>query len=401
MSGELRPRLCVLEKGSDGYGFHLHGEKNKVGQFIRLVEPGSPAETSGLKPGDKLVFVNGDNVDGESHQQVVSRIRGVTGALELIVVDADTAEYLRKHNLECRKEFVREGVLTSGDRVDTAAQDRNGTDRDPSPVPASVPAPASVPVPAPAPVSASVPAPASVPVPSPASNGDMGLDTLSLSSKESKNELRPRLCQMKKGATGYGFNLHSDKSKSGQYIRAVDDDSPAEKSGLRPQDKVVQVNGIAVHGLQHSEVVAAIKAGGDELQLLVVDPDTEAFFMSCQVLPTEEHLTGPLPEPDASGDAEEKVKEEAVQEVQPMSESPTPSNASSTASIPAETASSPSSQEKAGEKAVEKSASANAASSLDLNISLQQAKERAHQKRSNKRAPPMDWSKRSEVFSNL
>lgn len=46
---------------------------------------------------------------------------------------------------------------------------------------------------------------------------------------------------MKKGATGYGFNLHSDKSKSGQYIRAVDEDSPAEKSGLRPQDKVVQV----------------------------------------------------------------------------------------------------------------------------------------------------------------
>ncbi|XP_027033312.2 Na(+)/H(+) exchange regulatory cofactor NHE-RF1a [Tachysurus fulvidraco] len=399
MSGELRPRLCVLEKGSDGYGFHLHGEKNKAGQFIRLVEPGSPAETSGLKPGDKLVFVNGDSVDGESHQQVVSRIRCVTGALELIVVDAETAEYLRKHNLECRKEFVEEGVLTSGDRVDTAAQDRNGTDRNSSPVPASVPAPisvpASVPVPAPASAPASVPAPASAP----ASNGDMGLDTLSLSSKESRNELRPRLCQMKKGATGYGFNLHSDKSKTGQYIRAVDDDSPAEKSGLRPQDKVVQVNGIAVHGLQHSDVVAAIKAGGDELQLLVVDPDTEAFFMSCQVLPTEEHLTGPLPEPDNSGDAEEKVKEEAVQEAQLMSESPTPSNASSTASIPAETASIPSSQEKAEEKAVEKSA--NAASSLDLNISLQQAKERARQKRSNKRAPPMDWSKRSEVFSNL
>ncbi|GAA6065250.1 Na(+)/H(+) exchange regulatory cofactor NHE-RF1a [Tachysurus ichikawai] len=213
MSGELRPRLCMLEKGSDGYGFHLHGEKNKAGQFIRLVEPGSPAETSGLKPGDKLVFVNGDSVDGESHQQVVSRIRGVTGALELIVVDAETAEYLRKHNLECRKEFVREGVLTSEDRLAPAAQDRNGTDRDSSPVPAfvsaSVPAPTSVPasvpvpaptsvpasapvsVPVPAPFSASVPAPAFVLVPAPASipasNGDMGLDTLSLSSKVNLN----------------------------------------------------------------------------------------------------------------------------------------------------------------------------------------------------------------------
>ncbi|KAG7324948.1 hypothetical protein KOW79_011264 [Hemibagrus wyckioides] len=393
MSGELRPRLCVLEKGNDGYGFHLHGEKNKAGQFIRLVEPGSPAELSGVKAGDKLVFVNGESVDGESHQQVVSKIRAVTGKLELIVVDPETAEYLKKHNLTCRKEFVTEGLPTFGDQPDTAAQERNGTATESSPVPVSVPK--LEPDPEPVPVLA----------PARATNGDMGLDTLSLSSKESKNELRPRLCHMKKGATGYGFNLHSDKSKSGQYIRAVDEDSPAEKSGLRPQDKVVQVNGLVVQGLQHSDVVGAIKSGGDELQLLVVDPDTEAFFRSCQVIPSEEHLTGPLPEPAASGDADEKVKEEEVQEAKPASESPTPSNASSTASIPAETASSPSVQEKAGEKAaepaVEKSASPSAAASLDLNISLQQAKERAHQKRSNKRAPPMDWSKRSEVFSNL
>lgn len=54
----------------------------------------------------------------------------------------------------------------------------------------------------------------------------------------------------------------------------------------------LQVNGVSVHGLQHSEVVGAIKAGGDETKLLVVDPETDAFFVSCQVLPTEKHLTG-------------------------------------------------------------------------------------------------------------
>ncbi|TSK14846.1 Na(+)/H(+) exchange regulatory cofactor NHE-RF1 [Bagarius yarrelli] len=414
MSNDLRPRMCVLEKGSDGYGFHLHGEKNKAGQFIRLVEPQSPAELSGLRAGDKLAFVNGESVVGESHQQVVSRIRAVSGKLELIVLDPETAEYLKKHNLNCRKEYVSEGLPTFGDQPDTTAQERNGTATavvsspvpEPDPVPDPVTASSHVPDPVPAFTPVSDPVPAPVPV-------------------ESKNELRPRLCIMKKGATGYGFNLHSDKSKTGQYIRAVDEDSPAEKSGLRPQDKVVQVNGMAVHGLQHSEVVAAIKAGGDELHLLVMDPDTEAFFNSCQVLPTEEHLTGkqqltvrlqsyrsdragilsanlysclfvgPLPEPATNNDADEKVKEEAVQEAKPASASPTPSSASSTTSIPAETASSPPTQEKR-EKAVE-----NVASSLDLNISLQQAKERAHQKRSNKKAPPMDWSKRSEVFSNL
>jgi len=55
---------------------------------------------------------------------------------------------------------------------------------------------------------------------------------------------------------------------------------------------LLQVNGVPVHTMQHSEVVAAIKAGGDETRLLVVDSETDAFFMSCGVLPTEKHLTG-------------------------------------------------------------------------------------------------------------
>ncbi|WP_369012512.1 PDZ domain-containing protein, partial [Klebsiella pneumoniae] len=58
----LRPRLCVLEKGPSGYGFHLHGEKGKTGQFIRLVEPDTPAAAAGLLAGDRLVFVNGESV---------------------------------------------------------------------------------------------------------------------------------------------------------------------------------------------------------------------------------------------------------------------------------------------------------------------------------------------------
>lgn len=54
--------------------------------------------------------------------------------------------------------------------------------------------------------------------------------------------LRPRLCHMWKGENGYGFNLHSKKSTQGQFIRAVDEDSPAARAGLKAQDKIVQVN---------------------------------------------------------------------------------------------------------------------------------------------------------------
>uniref|UniRef100_A0ACB8EKK9 Uncharacterized protein n=1 Tax=Sphaerodactylus townsendi TaxID=933632 RepID=A0ACB8EKK9_9SAUR len=100
------PRLCCPEKGPNGYGFHLHGEKGKVGQFIRLVEPDSPAEKSGLRAGDRLVEVNGENVEKESHQQVVNRIRNSPGSVRLLVVDATTDERLQKLGLECSEELV-------------------------------------------------------------------------------------------------------------------------------------------------------------------------------------------------------------------------------------------------------------------------------------------------------
>lgn len=56
-----------------------------------------------------------------------------------------------------------------------------------------------------------------------------------------QKELCPRLCHLKKGPNGYGFNLHSEKSRPGQFIRSVDPDSPASRAGLRPQDRLVEV----------------------------------------------------------------------------------------------------------------------------------------------------------------
>ncbi|KAK5851444.1 hypothetical protein PBY51_002238 [Eleginops maclovinus] len=358
---KLRPRQCVLEKGSSGYGFHLHGEKGKTGQFIRLVEPDTPASAAGLFAGDCLAFVNGESVEGESHQQVVARIRATAEALELIVVDSETAELLKKHNLQCRKEFVTEGIPLPGGDSDSEHGDTqsNGTPRECTPAPPE--------------------------------NGDAASERserLSVSSitKEEGGGLRPRLCHMQKGSSGYGFNLHSEKSRPGQFIRAVDDDSPAQRAGLKPQDKIIQVNGLSVKDMQHSEVVAAIKAGGEETSLLVVDAETEVFFKACDVLPTKEHVSGALPEPKRTSE------EEVAAVVKPkVSVSSSASSASSIASLPGTGSSDPSPQ-------VEPPAPAD---NLGLSLSLAQAKERARQKRSAKKAPTMDWSKRNELFGNL
>lgn len=134
---DLHPRLYVLEKESGSYGFHLHTEKGKSGQFIRLVEPDTAAFAAGMLAGDRLMFVNGENVEDENHQQVVARIRATAGALELIVADADTVEFLSKHNLKCQKEFVTEGIPLPGGDSDSDRGDAQstGTPRESSPVP--------------------------------------------------------------------------------------------------------------------------------------------------------------------------------------------------------------------------------------------------------------------------
>jgi len=55
---------------SDGYGFTLYTELKTGGQFLGDVERQSPAERAGLLSGDRLIEVNGVNVETDSHVEV-------------------------------------------------------------------------------------------------------------------------------------------------------------------------------------------------------------------------------------------------------------------------------------------------------------------------------------------
>ncbi|RVE52892.1 hypothetical protein evm_002369 [Chilo suppressalis] len=86
-SAATEPRLCHVRKSPDfdGYGFNLHAEKGKPGQYIGKVDDGSPAETAGLKRGDRILEVNGHSIAGETHKQVVARIKERPDDAELLV----------------------------------------------------------------------------------------------------------------------------------------------------------------------------------------------------------------------------------------------------------------------------------------------------------------------------
>lgn len=90
MSNE-KTRLCHIQKWENfvGYGFNLHAEKGKPGQYIGKVDEGSPAEAAGLRQGDRILEVNGESIANKTHKQVVELIKAQNGETKLLVVDFD------------------------------------------------------------------------------------------------------------------------------------------------------------------------------------------------------------------------------------------------------------------------------------------------------------------------
>jgi len=95
--GDLHPRKSHLVKWADfaGYGFNLHAERGKAGQFIGKVDDDSPSQAAGLKEGDRIVEVNNTNIGNENHQQVVGRIKAGGEEVTLLVVDAETDKHYK------------------------------------------------------------------------------------------------------------------------------------------------------------------------------------------------------------------------------------------------------------------------------------------------------------------
>ena len=84
-----QPRLCHITKvpDFDGYGFNLHAEKNKPGQFVGKIDQSSPAEVAGLREGDR------EDVISRCH---VSHNHEIRSSIDLIDATAEKSYYLHR-----------------------------------------------------------------------------------------------------------------------------------------------------------------------------------------------------------------------------------------------------------------------------------------------------------------
>ncbi|XP_076858014.1 Na(+)/H(+) exchange regulatory cofactor NHE-RF3 [Brachyhypopomus gauderio] len=277
------PRILEMTKGPNGYGYFLMDDPKMPGHFIGEIDAGSPAERAGLREKDRVVAVDGEEVDHHTHEQVVDKIRRLGNRCCLLVVDAET-DKMYKMGGASPLLYWAETRASCPEMIQAEAEPH------PHPVPAA-------PVPA-------------------------------------ERAYKPKLCRLEKTGAGYGFHLNGIQGVQGQYIKQVVKGGAADRAGLAEDDILVEVNGLNVEKCMHEEVVGMIRSSGDTLVLLVAEK--EAYdYLKAKGIPVTQRLLTPsqtaaLTEPEVTLE-EPGPQRSATPPGQPRARTPSSSSSSSSA----------------------------------------------------------------------
>ncbi|XP_013142497.1 PREDICTED: sorting nexin-27 [Papilio polytes] len=115
------PRRVTIYKTETGFGFNVRGQVSEGGQLrsingelyaplqhVSAVLEQGAAELAGIRKGDRILEVNGVNVEGATHKQVVDLIKSGGECLSLTVISVTPKEAER---LEPGDESAPIGVI--------------------------------------------------------------------------------------------------------------------------------------------------------------------------------------------------------------------------------------------------------------------------------------------------
>ena len=248
---DFKPRLVTLIKDQT-YGFYLTDEE---GHYLRNIVEGEAADLAGIKAGDRIVEINGTNVEGSSHAEVVNMIRESEEKVSFLIVDEETDAHFKAKNI------LITSALVAKQHNDVA--DGEAAEEDTSDAP------------------------------------------------------KARLCRLIKSNGTFGFEVHSEKTEEygqAQFLRNIVDGAAADKAGVKEHDRLIAINGERTQGLEHNNIVDLIKGSGDSILFLVADSETSEYYHARGVTITEEHANPPFdpPQYEEAVEEEEKVIEHPV-----------------------------------------------------------------------------------------
>ncbi|XP_038674801.1 LOW QUALITY PROTEIN: Na(+)/H(+) exchange regulatory cofactor NHE-RF3 [Scyliorhinus canicula] len=369
-----QPKLCHLVKQGSSFGFSLKTIEGVPGLFMTEITPDGTAFTAGVQPNDRIIELNGENVENINHQQMVSKMKASGNSIVLLLIDEASDKYFKSKMTKVVAAMAsvkgllhkpRIAELSKGPqgygfylRVEQGREGHYIREIDPK---------------SPAEKAGLLDDDLLVAV-----NGNVidGLDHEALVDKirncgnqitflvvdsatnelykqagispicywqevyesqpsaeieESRESQRsadspqhgPRTCHFTKGPDGYGFTLNAIKGVQGQFIKQVAKGSTAEEAGLKVNDIVMEVNGVNVEADTHEELVEKIKSSGVKLSMLVIAKEDYVHSKATNTPTSPTEIPEPPPEAVCTPESieEESTPEEPVTQ-EPVSASP-------------------------------------------------------------------------------
>ncbi|NXK49670.1 NHRF3 protein, partial [Chauna torquata] len=322
-----QPRLCYLVKEEKGYGFSLKTTEGKKGLFIVDLSSQGAAAKAGVQNKDRLIEINGKNVENDTHEEVVEKVKKSGKHVMFLLSNEETDRYYTSQKMVLNKESANLKLLPLKPRLIELQKGKNGYgfylqmekntgDHVIKDVDSKSPAAKAglknddilvavngervdaldhesvvgkikqseekttllvVDKETDAMYKLAQISPFSyynkVQDPVPAKTEER----VELHSEQKVNH-KPRICKMVKGPTGFGFSLNMARNKPGLFISEVQNHGPADTAGVENNDFLVEVNGVNVMNEPYDKAVARIQSSGDRLTLLVCSKDAYEYF---------------------------------------------------------------------------------------------------------------------------
>ncbi|KAJ7320437.1 hypothetical protein JRQ81_019948 [Phrynocephalus forsythii] len=327
-----QPHLCYLVKEQNSYGFSLKTTAGEKGLYIIDVLPQGPAAKAGVQPNDRLIEINGENVENDTHDEVVEKVRKSGKQVMFLLSNKEIDQYYKRQNMKLTRDMASLKLLPLKPRSILLEKgedgygfylkmEQNGKDHFIKDIDSGSPAATAglkdndILVAVNGEPTAALDHNTVVekirqsgeqttllvvdeetdamykmakispcvyhherPVPSP------HMAEVTTHSEEVNH--KPRLCRLVKGPNGFGFTLNAIKDLPGQFIKEVQQDGPANNAGLQVDDILIEVNGVNVENDSYEDVVARIQSSGNKLTLLVCGEEAYQYFKSQNVLIT-------------------------------------------------------------------------------------------------------------------
>ncbi|XP_017326324.2 Na(+)/H(+) exchange regulatory cofactor NHE-RF3 [Ictalurus punctatus] len=319
-------KVCFLQRSGSGFGFSIKSSKGEEGMFMTDVIVGGTADNAGVKAGDRIVEINGENVEGATHEQTVGMVKTAGNSVMFLLVDEDTDKYYKNKRIRLGPGLATTKHLPLKPRIAEITKGANGYGfflmEDPKTpghfigeIDRGSPAEKAglkekdqlvavdgmevnhctheqvvekirqlgnlccllvvdaetdkmykmggiSPLLYWEEMRSSLPQPSN---PEPENN----VIPVPAMPDAAEEIYKPKLCRMEKTAAGYGFHLNGIQGVHGQYIKEVVKGGAADRAGLEDDDIVVEVNGVNIEQRTHEEAVNLIRSSGDTLVLLV------------------------------------------------------------------------------------------------------------------------------------